>query len=148
VGTQRTLTPTHPSRILEIGWSQRVNFPDHDTDLDGGERKLGRLFAHSAYLEELTGLRDRLKVALSGTPAEGEPAAGEVADKIKALKGSQVVEAAPVRVRDKPRVEARGRVEPEPPQEPPPKPEDQPDDPPPPPSFRAQVKKSLQPRLF
>ncbi|OWK35497.1 hypothetical protein [Fimbriiglobus ruber] len=77
------------------------------------EARLGRVFAHSGYMEELSGLRDRLKMALSGTPAEGEPTAGELAEKIKALRESQVVEA-PMRVKSKPRVEVRRRVELEP----------------------------------
>ncbi|OWK39469.1 DEAD/DEAH box helicase family protein [Fimbriiglobus ruber] len=74
------------------------------------EARLGRVFAHSGYMEELSGLRDRLKIALSGTPAEGEPTAGELAEKIKALRESQVVEA-PMRVTPKPRAEIRRRVE-------------------------------------
>ncbi|WP_238602664.1 DEAD/DEAH box helicase family protein [Fimbriiglobus ruber] len=77
------------------------------------EARLGRVFAHSGYMEELSGLRDRLKIALSGTPAEGEPTAGELAEKIKTLRESQVVEA-PMRVKSKPRVEVRRRVELEP----------------------------------
>ncbi|WP_238602692.1 hypothetical protein [Fimbriiglobus ruber] len=78
------------------------------------EARLGRVFAHSGYMEELSGLRDRLKIALSGTPAEGESTAGELAEKIKVLRESQVVEA-PTRVKPKPRTELRRRVEERPP---------------------------------
>ena len=63
------------------------------------EARLGRPFGHAAYLDELTGLRDRLKVALSGTPVEGEPSAEELAGQIKDRKASQQIEAAPARVR-------------------------------------------------
>jgi hypothetical protein len=74
--------------------------------------RLGRPFTHTTYLQELTGLRDRLKVALWGTPAEGDPTAAELAKQIKTLKAAQVIEAAPVRVREKPRAEVvRRRVE-------------------------------------
>lgn len=65
------------------------------------EARLGRPFQHARYAEELTGLRDRLKTALSGTPADGEPTAAELAEQIKALKASHVIEAAPARVREK-----------------------------------------------
>ncbi len=63
------------------------------------EARLGKPFKHTAYTEELTGLRDRLKTALSGTPADGEPTTGELAEQIKALKAAHVIEAAPARVR-------------------------------------------------
>ncbi|MCE9567409.1 MAG: hypothetical protein K8U57_35865 [Planctomycetes bacterium] len=61
--------------------------------------RLGKPFLHAAYIDELTALRDRLKVSLSGTPAEGEPTAAELAEQIKALKDGHVVEAAPLRVK-------------------------------------------------
>jgi N12 class adenine-specific DNA methylase len=76
------------------------------------EARIGRVFTHTAYMEELTGLRDRLKVSLSGTPAEGEPTAAELAGQIKALTASHQVEAAPARLRPTPRADAvRRRVE-------------------------------------
>jgi hypothetical protein len=128
------------------------------TQLRDYEVRLGKPFTHAAYLDELANLRDRLKVALSGAPAEGEPTAAELADRIKALKGAHRVEAAPTRVREKPRVETPRRRADQParPQEPPheqetaPEPkvdDDKPDDSPPN-SFRAQVKKNVQPTLF
>ncbi len=130
------------------------------TQLRDYEARLGRPFAHTAYIDELTDLRDRLKLALSGTPAEGEPTAMELADRIKALKGSHQVEAVPVRIREKPRVEhvrRRAEVAHEVPKELPPEPEatpdtkpddDKPDDAPPTGSFRSQVRKSVQRSLF
>jgi hypothetical protein len=83
------------------------------TQLPDYEARLGRPFAHAAYLDELTGLRDRLRSALSGTPIEGEPPAEELAGRIKALKSSQVIEAKPTRVREeRPRAETiRRRAE-------------------------------------
>jgi hypothetical protein len=119
------------------------------------EARLGRPFAHAAYLDELTGLRDRLKVALSATPAEGEPTAAELAGRIAATKAAHVVEATPSRVR-KPAVKA------ETPKPIPPVPEETPEEAPPkagepPPSdderpaggFRARLRpKSVQRSLF
>ena len=49
-------------------------------------------------MTELTGLRDRLKAALTGAErTEGEPSAAEVAERIKALRARNTVEAAPER---------------------------------------------------
>jgi len=71
-------------------------------------------FLHAEYLEKLTGLRDRLKTALSGIPAEGDSSPGELAEQIKALKDLYAVETAPVRINaQKPRLElVCERVEP------------------------------------
>jgi N12 class adenine-specific DNA methylase len=115
------------------------------------EARLGRPFGHAAYLDELTGLRDRLKTALSIPPAEGEPTAAELAERIKTLMGSHKVEAAPARPK---RVEKPKRVEPvEEPKLPveDSKPDAKPDDddhasqga-----SFRTRVRKSVQQSLF
>jgi N12 class adenine-specific DNA methylase len=116
------------------------------------EARLGRPFGHASYLDELTGLRDRLKTALSITPAEGEPTAAELAERIKTLMGSHKVEAAPARPK---RVEKPKRVEPMAPVEEPkqeaPKPDAKPEDddhasqga-----SFRTRVRKSVQQSLF
>ena len=123
------------------------------------EARLGRPFGHAAYLDALTGLRDRLKVALSGTPAEGEPTAAELSERIRALKASHHIEAAPVRVRDKPRIEIVRRRE-EPPHVAAPEapaatvPETKPVDGTPededttPGAFRERVRRSVQGRLF
>lgn len=56
------------------------------------EARLGRQFGHAAYLEELAALRDRLKLALSDHPTEGEDAT-DLADTIRALRASHQVEA-------------------------------------------------------
>ena len=65
------------------------------------EARLGKPFAHDAYLAELTGLRDQLKAGLSGTTpepgAEPLPPAHETAERIKALKAAHSIEPAPQR---------------------------------------------------
>jgi hypothetical protein len=67
--------------------------------------RLGKPFSHDRYLSELTDLRDQLKVKLSAAGQEsGEergPAASELADRIKALKAANTIEAAPQRARQK-----------------------------------------------
>jgi hypothetical protein len=77
-----------------------------ESQLRDYRERLGKPFAHEAYLTELTELRDRLKVALSGTKAD--PASGnghsmspELADKIKALKAAHTIDATPQRARQK-----------------------------------------------
>jgi hypothetical protein len=123
------------------------------------EARIGRAFAHSTHLSELTDLRDRLKTALSGTPAEGEQTAAELAAKIRALMASHTVESAPARVRDKPVIErVRKREQPAPPS-PPDAPMQTPEETKPesgtpddqeeaPGGFRAQVGRKVQRPLF
>jgi N12 class adenine-specific DNA methylase len=64
--------------------------------------RIGQAFAHAAYMEELTELRDRLKASLSGSKTEQAantlPPASETAEKIKALKAAHSIEAAPTRL--------------------------------------------------
>jgi N12 class adenine-specific DNA methylase/SAM-dependent methyltransferase len=69
------------------------------TQLRDYEARHGLPFTHASYLEELTGLRDRLKMALSETPAEGESTSSELAAQINALKSAHAVEAAPARMK-------------------------------------------------
>jgi hypothetical protein len=61
--------------------------------------RLGASFPHDTYLTELTGLRDQLKTALSITTpdpaAKPLPPAHEIAERIKALKAANTIEAAP-----------------------------------------------------
>ena len=59
--------------------------------------RLGATFPHERYIEELSALRDELKVALSAMPQEGvEPrTSDELSGLIKALKDSHAVEAIP-----------------------------------------------------
>jgi hypothetical protein len=62
------------------------------------QARLGKPFAHDAYLAELAYLRDELKAVLSGPAPEPEhPPAGEIAARILALKASHSVEAPAVR---------------------------------------------------
>jgi hypothetical protein len=69
------------------------------------QARLGKPFAHDAYLSELTGLRDQLKAGLSGTahrPDNKEgPSVSELAERIKALKAAHTIEATPQRVQQK-----------------------------------------------
>lgn len=69
------------------------------------QARLGKPFLHDAYLSELTSLRDQLKTGLSATAqAQGDeagPSASDLADKIKALKSANTIEATPQRARQK-----------------------------------------------
>jgi hypothetical protein len=66
---------------------------------------LGKPFPHEKYLGELTELRDKLKFGLSASAhdaGEGEgPCVSELAERIKALKAANTIEAAPQRVERK-----------------------------------------------
>jgi len=76
-----------------------------ESQLRDYQARLGKPFAHEVYLSELTALRDQLKVALSGgnsgSDDEEGPSAFGLADKIKALKSANTIEATPQRVRQK-----------------------------------------------
>jgi len=61
------------------------------------EARLGKPFAHAAYKDELEGLRDQLKIGLSEHPPEGSTPVVELAERIKALREANTVEAAPER---------------------------------------------------
>ena len=69
------------------------------------QARLGKPFVHDAYLVELTNLRDQLKTGLSASGHESGnekgPSASELAEKIKALKTANSIEATPQRVRQK-----------------------------------------------
>ena len=69
------------------------------------QARLGKTFAHDAYLAELTTLRDQLKAGLSAFPHESAnesgPSAAELAEKIKTLKVANNIEAIPQRARQK-----------------------------------------------
>jgi hypothetical protein len=66
------------------------------------QARLGAPFMHEAYMEELTRLRDQLKVGLSGaTPEPGAdilPPVADLAERIGALRAAHTVEAAPQRL--------------------------------------------------
>lgn len=75
-----------------------------ESQLRDYQARLGKPFPHEAYLTAMTGLRDQLKAGLSATPREaGEsgPTVSELADRIKALKGANTIDAAPQRVQRK-----------------------------------------------
>ena len=74
------------------------------------QMRQGRPFLHGKYLEELTGLRDQLKAVLSDTPPEASTSTSEIAEKIASLRGTNQVEAAPIRERPKAEV-VRRRIE-------------------------------------
>jgi hypothetical protein len=54
-------------------------------------------FVHEDYMKQLAELRDRLRVALSGVEMEEGQGAADIAERIKELRATQVVEAAPER---------------------------------------------------
>jgi hypothetical protein len=61
--------------------------------------RIGKTFEHAAYKDELTELRDRLRLGLSDkASAEDKAAVSEIAERINALRASNAVEAAPARV--------------------------------------------------
>jgi hypothetical protein len=95
------LSDSYPQRIKET----ETELALARTQLADYEARLGQPFAHAAYEQQLTALRDQLKVALSGTPKDGEPSTAEVAEQIKTLRASHAIEAAPARLRaEKPKV--------------------------------------------
>ena len=59
------------------------------------ESRLGKPFAHEEYASQLADLRDQLKLGLSEHPPEGLPPVAELAEKIKALREANTVEAVP-----------------------------------------------------
>jgi N12 class adenine-specific DNA methylase len=67
-----------------------------ESQLRDYQMRLGVVFPHTDYLDELTQLRDQLKLNLSGiaAPPEGEalPTAAELAEQIKTLRGAQRLE--------------------------------------------------------
>jgi hypothetical protein len=72
------------------------------------EARLGGGFAHAAYLETLTGLRNQLEAVLSGTAQEGAeaslPPVGELVERIKALQAAHTLDATPERAAPRPTV--------------------------------------------
>jgi N12 class adenine-specific DNA methylase len=73
-----------------------------ESQLRDYQARLGKPFLYDAYLSELTGLRDQLKLGLSGATTdqgtEKRPTVTEVAERIKALKAANTVDAMPARV--------------------------------------------------
>src|SRR6185312_885184 len=62
------------------------------------ESRLGKPFEHAEYMSQLSDLRDKLKIGLSEKAPEGGTPTAELAEKIKVLRASVSVEAAPERV--------------------------------------------------
>jgi hypothetical protein len=73
-----------------------------ESQLRDYQARLGKPFPHDTYLAELTSLRDQLKAGLSGAaqePGKEEgPSVSQLAERIKALKAGNKVEAAPQRI--------------------------------------------------
>ena len=69
------------------------------------QARLGKPFVHEIYLAELTSLRDQLKTGLSASSHQPDkeegPSASDLAEKIKALKAANSIEATPQRTRQK-----------------------------------------------
>lgn len=75
-----------------------------ESQLRDYQARLGKPFLHEAYLSEMTGLRDQLKAGLSATSHQADesgPTVSDLADRIKALKGANTIDAAPQRVQRK-----------------------------------------------
>ena len=75
-----------------------------ESQLRDYQARLGKPFPHEAYLSEMTNLRDQLKAGLSATPHQADesgPTVSELADRIKALKAANTIDAAPQRVQRK-----------------------------------------------
>jgi hypothetical protein len=95
---------------LATGYGTEIDRTRQDLDIAESQlrdyqARLGKPFLLDAYLSELTNLRDQLKSGLSASAQaqedDAKPNASELAEKIKLLKASHNVEAAPQRVRQK-----------------------------------------------
>jgi N12 class adenine-specific DNA methylase len=73
-----------------------------ESQLRDYQERLGKPFPHDKYLCELTELRDQLKAGLSAATHEASsskgPGVSELADRIKALKAANTIEATPERL--------------------------------------------------
>jgi len=73
-----------------------------ESQLRDYRERLGKPFVYESYLSELTSLRDQLKAGLSGATLEpgnqAGPSVSELAERIKALKATNNVEAVPQRI--------------------------------------------------
>jgi hypothetical protein len=62
------------------------------------QARIGQPLQHADYLTQLTTLRDRLKAGLSGAaPQDGELTVFELAERLKALRAANAIEATPER---------------------------------------------------
>ena len=102
-----TIAARGPCSTPSTGWPtataanatpRRQDLAIAEGQLRDHEARLGRPFAHDAYLAELTDLRDQLKAGLSqATPEPGTPPVAELAERIKSLKAAHTIDAAPER---------------------------------------------------
>ncbi|MGH3428908.1 MAG: hypothetical protein ACRDQZ_15305, partial [Mycobacteriales bacterium] len=69
------------------------------------QARLGKPFLHDAYLSDLATLRDQLKASLSSATHDADketgPSVSDLAERIKALKAAQHIEATPQRAQQK-----------------------------------------------
>ncbi len=76
-----------------------------ESQLRDYQARLGKPFVHETYLAELTSLRDQLKAGLSASSHQSDkeegPSASDLAEKIKAIKAANSIEATPQRARQK-----------------------------------------------
>jgi Helicase conserved C-terminal domain len=68
-----------------------------ESQLKDFQTRQGASFAHEAYLQQLSALREQLRMALSGAEAKEGESAAEIAGRIKALRSHHSVEPAPER---------------------------------------------------
>jgi hypothetical protein len=96
------LADTYPNQLA----TARQDLAIAEGQLRDHQARLGKPFAHDAYLSELTELRDRLKAGLSqATPEAPATSAGqahtppvpELAGRIKSLKAAHTIDAVPER---------------------------------------------------
>jgi hypothetical protein len=92
--TERLATG-YDSEIVRVRQDQSIA----ESQLRDYRERLGKSFAHDGYLSELTSLRDHLKAGLSATAHdasnENGPTVSELAERIKALKAANTIEATP-----------------------------------------------------
>jgi hypothetical protein len=79
----------------------RQDFAIAEAQLRDYQARLGTPFSYEAYFSKLAGLRDQLKLGLSGSVGESVtellPTASELAEEIRALKAAHTIEAVPQR---------------------------------------------------
>jgi N12 class adenine-specific DNA methylase len=94
LGALGRLADTYPNQIA----TARQDLQIAEGQLRDHQARLGQPFAHEAYFTQLSDLRDRLKAGLSqATPEPGSTPVAELAERIKSLKSSHTIDAAPER---------------------------------------------------
>jgi hypothetical protein len=68
-----------------------------ESQLKDFQTRQGAAFAHEAYLKELAGMREQLRIALSGAEVKEGESAADIAGRIKALRNQNSVEPVPER---------------------------------------------------